>query len=186
MLEKGDGGRVEAHGGDLVPVDGWTILRSSSLVVAAMGLSYMVGDGQTGSILLVSMRATIQLLVLGQILVPIFQYGHEHWWAPVLYILAMSLIAAQAALGRPKYVYPHIALHFTAGLVTTPLLAAVFVVGPVLKVDPLWEPQYCIPLTGMILNNAISVFSLPCAVWGLIFRVPTALDVHCPVWLSMF
>jgi putative ABC transport system permease protein len=181
MLEKGDGGRVEAHGGDLVPVDGWTILRSSSLVVAAMGLSYMVGDGQTGSILLVSMRATIQLLVLGQILVPIFQYGHEHWWAPVLYILAMSLIAAQAALGRPKYVYPHIALHFTAGLVTTPLLAAVFVVGPVLKVDPLWEPQYCIPLTGMILNNAISVFSLPCAVWGLIFRVPTALDVHCPV-----
>jgi len=130
------------------------------LVVATLILSYVIGDGQTGTIMMASTRATIQLMVLGQILLPIFQYGHTHWWAPVVYILAMGLIAAHAALGRPKYEYPGISWHFLVGVGTVPVVIAFIIVGAVLRVKPLWEPQYCIPLAGMIFNNAITGISL--------------------------
>ena len=102
----------------------------------------------------------MQLMVLGQVLVPIFEYGHVHWWAPALYIVGMGLVAAHAALSRPAYVYPGMACHFVIGLTGISVLVALIVVALVLRVEPLWEPQYCIPLAGMIFNNALTGISL--------------------------
>ena len=102
----------------------------------------------------------MQLLLLGQILGPIFDYGHSHWWVPVLYIKAMTLIATQTALSRPKYEYPKMFFHFFFGISFVPLAVTLFIVTFILRVKPWWEPQYSIPLAGMILNNALTGVSL--------------------------
>lgn len=144
-----------AHDG-IVPVDGLTLARSSALVVSTLLLSYAMGDGQTSGMMLACLRATIQLMVLGQILVPIFRYGHDHWWVTLVYVLAMSLVAAHAAVTRPKYTYRGMGWHFFLSVGTVPCIVTVVVVDFVLRVAPLWEPQYCIPLSGMIFNNALT------------------------------
>ena len=144
-----------AHDG-IVPVDALTLARSSALVVSPLLLSYAMGDGQTSGMMLACLRATIQLMVLGQILVPIFRYGHDHWWVSLVYVLAMSLVAAHAAATRPKYTYRGMGWHFILCVGTVPFIVTVVVVAFVLRVVPLWEPQYCIPLSGMIFNNALT------------------------------
>ena len=151
-----------AHDG-IVPVDALTLARSSALVVSTLLLSYAMGDGQTSGMMLACLRATIQLMVLGQILVPIFRYGHDHWWASLLYVLSMSLVAAHAAATRPKYTYRGMGWHFILCVGTVPFIVTVVVVAFVLRVVPLWEPQYCIPLSGMIFNNALTgAMRYPC------------------------
>ena len=42
-----------------MPIDGYTLARSSSLVAAAVVLSLLIGDGQAGSVCLASTRATV-------------------------------------------------------------------------------------------------------------------------------
>ncbi len=42
-----------------MPIDGYTLARSSSLVAAAVVLSLLIGDGQAGGVCLASTRATV-------------------------------------------------------------------------------------------------------------------------------
>lgn len=145
-------------GGDPIPVDVWTLARTSGLVVGVVLMSAAMGLGQSWQIVVATVRALVQLSVLGVILVPIFKFGE--WWVVGLYVLFMASVAAQSAAQRPKYCYRGVMWHMCLTAWTAPVAMTAVTVGIILEAQPVWEPQYAIPLAGMALGNAVTAMSL--------------------------
>ena len=107
------------------------------------------------------LRSFVQLSILGLILQPIFVAGEGHCWVVLAYVLLMILITASESASRTKYLF-----HGMFGFVLVALLVnvgaiSIFAFGLTIKPQPVvWEPQYVIPITGMILGNCINGISL--------------------------
>ncbi|KAL3800185.1 hypothetical protein HJC23_001106 [Cyclotella cryptica] len=105
-------------------------------------------------------RSFLQLMMLGVILHPIFKWGMEMPWVVGLYVLAMILIATNEAISRPKYSFAYHPLLTFATLLISMSFVCIFAFGVILRPYPLWNPQYIIPLCGMLLGNTINGTSL--------------------------
>ena len=75
-------------------------------------------------------------------------------------LLFMILIATNEALSRPKYTYPyHPILTFLTLLISITTVGA-FTFLVVIRPSPIWNPQYVIPICGMLMGNCINGVSL--------------------------
>ena len=75
-------------------------------------------------------------------------------------VLAMILIATKETLSRPKYNY-----HYQPVLTFLTILLSITTVGAftfllIIRPEPLWNPQYVIPICGMLMGNCITGLSL--------------------------
>ncbi|KAL0038243.1 hypothetical protein WJX79_009937 [Trebouxia sp. C0005] len=105
-----------------------------------------------------AIRCTIQLTILGYILVPIFSY--DRWWLVLLYAGFMITIAAAEAVSRPSAVYQGMLVH-TLGVVGGAATGVIcYAMLLIIRVQPWWHAQYFIPTLGMILGNCISGVSV--------------------------
>jgi len=110
-------------------------------------------------ILIASVRMTVQLTAMGYILVYVFH--NPSWWLTSLMILFMVSVAVFNAIKRVKNSMPKrlkyiIGLSLTLGALT---VVVFFIVG-VVQVRPWFNPQYFIPIAGMIVGNAMTGISL--------------------------
>ncbi len=125
------------------------------VLVATVIYGKMVNDWH--SVLLAAARMFIQLLLIGYALTAIFNLHHPLW--VMLVILCMSLGAGWIAL-RPmkKYKQPKwpvfLSVLIAGGLNLFWILA--FVIQP----EPWFAPSVVIPLTGMVMANAMNSVSL--------------------------
>lgn len=103
-------------------------------------------------------RCAGQLSVLGWILVPIF--NANVWWMTLAYSTGMVLIASAEAASRPQYTYS--GAFFTTfiilGLVGSSIIS--FALFWVIGIEPWYDPQYLIPMLGMLLGNSCSTVSV--------------------------
>ena len=78
-------------------------------------------------------------------------------------VLFMILIATKESMSRPKYTYQyHAHLTFLALLLSISAVGAfafLFIIRP----KPRWDPQYVIPICGMLMGNCINGVSLTLA-----------------------
>ncbi|SMB79623.1 putative ABC transport system permease protein [Pasteurella testudinis DSM 23072] len=112
---------------------------------------------QSRLLLLASIRMTVQLIIAGWVLTYIF--GHPSPIFTVLYVAAMVIFAIHRVLSKNlnlnRRFKSAIALSITfAGL----SVIAFFVV--VVTNQPLFNPQYVIPLGGMIMGNSMTALNL--------------------------
>jgi putative ABC transport system permease protein len=78
----------------------------------------------------------------------------------VLVLIAMTLVATQAAVSRLKKPIPgRYEIAATAIVVSTAMTLG-WVIVVVVRVHPWYEPQYVIPIAGMILGNAMTSAAL--------------------------
>ncbi len=105
-----------------------------------------------------SVRMLIQLIAIGYILTSIFSLNNS---SIVLFVLSIMLLAASWIALRPlkqrslrKFLEALFAIFI--GGVSTLMLTTV----AVLRIDYWYEPQYVIPLAGMIFSNAMNTVSL--------------------------
>ena len=103
-------------------------------------------------------RSLLQLMVVGYVLD--FVFALHNWIAVLLVILFMLSVAAITARNRidqqRKDLLPIVWLSLIASTGLTVAYVIVAIVQP-----PVWyEPQYLIPLTGMLLGNAMNGASL--------------------------
>ncbi len=110
-------------------------------------------------ILIASLRMTVQLTVMGYILMYVF--GNPSWWLTSLMILVMISFAVFNALKRVKSTMSR-RLKFIMGLslAAGALFTAAFFILVVLQVQPWFNPQYFIPISGMIVGNSMTAISL--------------------------
>jgi putative ABC transport system permease protein len=110
-------------------------------------------------IIIATFRMTIQLVLVGYILMYVFK--HMHFYYTVIIILIMEIFAIYNIFKRSKTPIPvtlkkAIALSMTAGTLVT-LIYFDFVV---IHFDPWYNPRYFIPIGGMIVGNAMTGVTL--------------------------
>lgn len=130
------------------------------LVLVLAALSRRMALGIANALLVAAARTTVQLLLVGLVLKALFAYVHWLW-------VGLAALVMLAAAGREVMQRQH--RRFTGwwgyGLGTASLflssfsitvLALLAMVGPV----PWYEPQYSIPLLGMLLGNTMNGIAL--------------------------
>ncbi|RGC51384.1 ABC transporter permease [Absiella sp. AM29-15] len=110
-------------------------------------------------ILIATTRMTIQLTVMGYILMVVFQ--HPKWYISLLMLAVMLSFAMYNAMKRVRYEMSKELKHLMIiSMAVGYLVTAVVFILFVLQVDPWFDPQYVIPISGMIIGNAMTGIAL--------------------------
>ncbi|MCV0426815.1 MAG: ABC transporter permease [Roseibium sp.] len=138
----------------------WDILAASVFLILNAVFSISLNLGLTRSLIVSALRMTVQLLLVGLILKAIFFAGSLLWT-----LLAAAVMVAFA--GREVWARQNRRLKglWGPGLGTAAMLIAGGLItlyglaGPI-RPDPVWSPQYALPLFGMVLGNTMTGVSL--------------------------
>ena len=112
---------------------------------------------QTKLLFIASFRMTIQLVLAGLILTYIFKNPHPLF--TVLYLCAMTIFAIHRVLSKNKDINRNFKIAVSASIAAEGLLIVLFFVGIIVGMD-IFNPQYTIPISGMIIGNAMTGVSL--------------------------
>ena len=128
------------------------------LVGVIIAISARQGLGIGRDLVVGSLRAVVQLYLVGLILAVVFQAAQWYW---ILLILAvMTAVAAQAATSRLAKPMPHARGIAALALTVSTAVTLAYVIGAIVRVRPWYEPQYIIPIAGMILGSAMTSAAL--------------------------
>lgn len=138
----------------------WDLAAAAALVVLLALLSEWLRLGLGRELLVAGVRTTVQLLLVGIVLKVLFANVHLGWVLATA--MVMLLAAGREIVARQRHCYSG-AWGFWLGTgalfvssFTVTVLALVVIVGP----EPWYEPQYAIPLLGMLLGNTMTAISL--------------------------
>lgn len=140
------------------PISVGSIFFSWLGIFAVILISRLFELGLGGKLFIASIRTFVQLTLLGLLLQPIIDNG-----SLVLVTLLsamMVLIAAFEAVNRLTHTYNGIIKHAVIAIAFGPVVNAIAMLLLVVDPDPLYSPQYAIPLLGMLLGNALTAASL--------------------------
>ena len=103
-------------------------------------------------------RALLQLLIVGYVLDLVFAL--HNWFAVLIVLLFMLSVAAITARNRIDKQRPGLLPIVWLSLIASTGLTVAYIIVAIVQ-PPVWyEPQYLIPLTGMLLGNAMNSASL--------------------------
>jgi len=112
---------------------------------------------QTKLLIIGSIRMTLQLILAGLVLTYIFKNPHPIF--VLLYLSAMMAMAIYTVLSRNKGINRRFSLIVSLSLILTGLLVISFFILGVVGVS-FFNPQYTIPISGMIMGNSMTGVSL--------------------------
>ena len=123
-------------------------------------LSLLLSLGVARQLFVAAIRMTAQLLLVGLVLTFLFELASPIWTG--LMVLVMVAVAGYEVMARQKNRF---AGWWAYGLgVSTMMVATISVtvlaLSTQIRPDPWYNPQYAIPLLGMILGNALTGISL--------------------------
>jgi putative ABC transport system permease protein len=133
------------------------------LAVAAVSGSLQLGLGKR--LLLVCLRAVLQLALLGLLLDWIF--GLESPIAVLAWVLFAVSVAAFEAVRRTSRTIRGMVPATGVALLASCLLVSTWALAVVIRAEPWWMPRYAIPIVGMVLGNTLN---------GIALGLGTALD----------
>lgn len=128
------------------------------LIAISLGLSWLDRARLEKDLLTGTVRAFVQLMLVGYILKLVFDLSRWYW--VLLMLGVMTTVAAQNAVSREtepvKGVWPIMLGSIGVGAAITLGVVSVLV----LRVKPWYTPQYVIPIAGMIIGNAMNAAAL--------------------------
>jgi putative ABC transport system permease protein len=136
---------------DLEPID---LLSALGMIAAAIALSFWRKLGLEGQLLFAAGRAILQLLIVGNILDLIFALNTP--WAVLTCLGVMLTIAAVVARNRIGKKIKGLLSVVWFSLLFSCALSLGYVVAIIVQPPTWYQPQYLIPLMGMILGNAMN------------------------------
>jgi putative ABC transport system permease protein len=128
------------------------------LVVAAGIVSLVLRLGIERRLAIAALRTVIQLGLLGVILERVFAVRHPLVIVGILVV--MTLFAAREAAGRASRGYRGIMIDAWLAMTVSCFAVGAVVTQVVIGVEPWYNPQYVIPLLGMILGNSLTGIAL--------------------------
>ena len=144
----------------LVQVSTPLLLLCMTPLLVVIYISARMDLGLERPMMMGTVRTFVQLSVLGMILEPIFVRGETCGWLVLGYTCLMVLLAAYEGMHRSQYQFPGMFGAVLASLGFNVAWVSLFAFGVVLQPDPLWDPQYVIPIVGMLLGNCINGIAL--------------------------
>ena len=134
------------------------MLWAVGLMVIAIGLASWQRLGLAKTLTIATFRTVTQLLFVGSVLTVIFASNQP---LVVLGLLvAMTTIAAVVARGRIDRDLPRLLKWVWLAIFTSGLVIMMYVSLLIIQFDPWYDPRYLIPLTGIVLGNAMTAASI--------------------------
>ena len=142
------------------------VLTSRDLAIAAVLvlmmalLSWRLHLGVQRQIVVAAARTVVQLLLIGLVLKALF--AHVHWLWMLLLAMVMLLAAGREVMARQRYRLRGAWGYGvgTGAMFLSSFLITVFALTVVIGNQPWYEPQYAIPLLGMMLGNTMTGIAL--------------------------
>lgn len=134
------------------------LLIALVLILIPIVISFQRKLGIEKDILIGTVRTFVQLMIIGYVLKYIFSF--KKWYFVLLMVAVMAVVAGYNAVKRQqtqiKGLFPLVTLSIFlgAGIAMATLIALI------LRVRPWYEPQYLIPISGMMLGNAMNAAAL--------------------------
>ncbi|MDX1661772.1 MAG: iron export ABC transporter permease subunit FetB [Gemmatimonadota bacterium] len=143
---------------DYIDLSAIQVAVAAALIAINAAISLALKLGLERRLAVASVRTVAQLTLIGFVLDWVFAV---RTWPVVLGLAAiMAAVAGVAAVRRTERRYDGIWLNALVSMWASSWLIAGVAVAGVVQVDPWWEPQYAIPLLGMILGNTLNGISL--------------------------
>lgn len=105
-----------------------------------------------------AVRTVVQLLAIGYVLGWVFNFAQ--WYLVVGLMAVMTLIAGLAAPGRGRRTYAGQRVDSVLSIWLSSWLVTAVGLFVVIRIKPWYEPQYAIPILGMILGNTLTGVAL--------------------------
>ncbi|MGM0574349.1 MAG: ABC transporter permease [Myxococcota bacterium] len=141
-----------------IPLDTLDLVLAGALVLVAGVISVALRLGLGRRLALASVRTIVQLLLLGYVLEWIFALERA---VPVLGLVGLMLmVAGREAVRRSERTYRFATVEAIGSLALTGVLTTVAVTEGIIGISPWFDPQYVLPILGMILGNALNGISL--------------------------
>ncbi len=141
-----------------ISVEFWQVGCATGFVLLASVMSVYYKLKLEQDLLVGAARSFVQLIAVGYLLKIVF--GLNAAWPVMLMYLGTTVFATQIISGRVKdrgiaYTLPvFVSMFLTSFLVTT------IVSGAIIQARPWWEPQYFIPVGGMLAGNTMNSLSV--------------------------
>jgi putative ABC transport system permease protein len=153
-----------------------------ALVLVAIGISRRAALGLERDLAIGSLRAAVQLIAIGYLLLLLF--SHEHPAVVLLMLAVMLTVAAVTAARRVEHGPPArtLAPRALAAIAAGAVVALVPVFACIVPPRPWFEARYLIPVGGMMLSNAMNVVA---QVFERVFAQAHAEAATVEQWLAL-
>lgn len=142
----------------VIPISNWQLGLSVILVLAAGAVSTFLRLGLLKSLVWGTIRAFVQLSVIGYVLAYIFQLNRV--WLIIPIVILMCFIAAREAARRVNEPARGAVLVSFLSLTASTFLVGIVVVTLIIGPEPWYSARVMIPIFGMILGNSMNGISL--------------------------
>jgi len=148
---------------DIIKLNLWQFALIYLLLIIVLAIMKKCRINQTKLLIVASLRMTVQLTLAGLVLTYIFENPHPLF--TVGYLLLMTAFAVYTALSRNKGLNRRFKIIAGASLAGAGLAIVCFFILAVVGVE-LFNARYTIPISGMIIGNAMTGVSLGLKVFG--------------------
>lgn len=144
---------------DYIRLSGGQVGLAASLIVINGAISLALRLGMERTLALASLRTVLQLLLVGFVLEWVFEV--DRWYIVIAILSVMTLVAGITAAQRNRRRFPGIWLNTIVSIWAASWLVTAFGLFVVIQDMTTWyQPQYAIPLMGMILGNSLNGTSI--------------------------
>lgn len=124
------------------------------MMAVAIGLSAWQKLGLEGSLAIATFRTVVQLLAVGYVLSFVFELRDP--WSVLAVVLVMLTISAVVARNRISKKVPNLLPMVGGSIFIGAALTLAYTNLVVIRPETWYEPQYVIPLAGILLGNAMN------------------------------
>ena len=141
----------------LTPLD---LMLAGGLVILLAILSILMQLGVAQRLLIAALRTTVQLLLIGLVLNTLFANVHLAWVS--LLAMVMLLVAGREVMARQHRRFGGVWGYGlgTLSMFVSAFATTIFALLAIVGIEPWYEPQYAIPLLGMMLGNTMNGVAL--------------------------
>lgn len=143
---------------ELIEIGFWQLGLAVGLMALNAAESFVLKLGLAQKLALASFRMVVQLLLVGLVLDFVFRLRNP--FTILLLALVMTALAGYHAVGRTKYRYKGVYLNSFISVLFGSMTVTILSLVGIIRVEPWFEPQYLIPLLGMVLGNALNGIAL--------------------------
>jgi putative ABC transport system permease protein len=136
----------------------WDVAIAALLIIVNGALSVALKLDLERKLAWAAVRTVAQLLAIGYVLGWVFHY--DRWFVVLPLMVLMTLIAGFAGAGRGTRTYSGQRADSVLSIWVSSWLVAAVGLFVVIRIHPWYEPQYAIPILGMILGNTLTGVSL--------------------------
>ena len=145
---------------ELIELEYWQLAATSILVLILAACSWAARLNFGKSLIIAAIRTAVQLAIIGVVLEALFSVGTFGWVA--LMGVVMVLLAGREVMTRQRR---RLRGGWAFGIGTSAMFVSAFAIAImaltlVISPDPWYEPQYAIPLLGMMLGNTMNGIAL--------------------------